>query len=86
MATISIARPVYDDKGLKESFAKKDKKPTPSLSDRTKQKWQKFSMKEQLKTWFPISTWLVNYDIKGKLLGDVLAGLTIGVVNIPQGE
>ncbi|PIK45193.1 putative solute carrier family 26 member 10 [Apostichopus japonicus] len=85
MATICIARPVYDDKGLKESFAKKDKKPTPSLSDRTKQKWEKFSMKEQLKTWFPISTWLVNYDIKGKLLGDVIAGLTIGVVNIPQG-
>uniref|UniRef100_H2Z8K2 SLC26A/SulP transporter domain-containing protein n=1 Tax=Ciona savignyi TaxID=51511 RepID=H2Z8K2_CIOSA len=33
---------------------------------------------------FPIFTWLRHYEIKKWLPGDVVAGLTVGVVHIPQ--
>uniref|UniRef100_H2YHT9 STAS domain-containing protein n=1 Tax=Ciona savignyi TaxID=51511 RepID=H2YHT9_CIOSA len=34
---------------------------------------------------FPIFTWLSRYDVKGWLLADVISGVTVGVMQIPQG-
>lgn len=34
----------------------------------------------------PIASWLPRYQPKKWLLGDVIAGLTVGIVHIPQGE
>uniref|UniRef100_A0A7E4UYM6 STAS domain-containing protein n=1 Tax=Panagrellus redivivus TaxID=6233 RepID=A0A7E4UYM6_PANRE len=36
-------------------------------------------------SFFPILSWLPSYDYKTSLIGDVMAGLTVGVVHVPQG-
>ncbi|XP_039254879.2 prestin-like isoform X3 [Styela clava] len=42
-------------------------------------------LKTFLRSIFPILIWLPKYDVKNNLLGDIAAGLTVGVVHIPQG-
>lgn len=34
---------------------------------------------------FPILSWLPNYDVKGDLLPDIMAGITVLALQIPQG-
>ena len=34
----------------------------------------------------PILEWLPRYDIKKNILGDTVAGLTVAILHIPQGE
>uniref|UniRef100_F6VIT0 SLC26A5/6-like anion exchanger n=1 Tax=Ciona intestinalis TaxID=7719 RepID=F6VIT0_CIOIN len=34
---------------------------------------------------FPLLAWLPKYDVKGWLLADVISGVTVGVMQIPQG-
>lgn len=43
-------------------------------------------LKKQLLGWFPILSWLPCYSIRENTLGDSLAGLTIGVIQLPLGE
>ncbi len=38
-----------------------------------------------MKKWIPILEWLPNYSIKENLKADIVGGLTVGVVLIPQG-
>ncbi|KAJ7317679.1 hypothetical protein JRQ81_003841 [Phrynocephalus forsythii] len=38
-----------------------------------------------LRSRFPIASWLPRYQAKKWLLGDLVAGLTVGIVHIPQG-
>jgi hypothetical protein len=33
---------------------------------------------------FPIFTWLLKYNIKENIVNDVISGVTIGIVHIPQ--
>ena len=35
---------------------------------------------------FPILTWLASYNVREDLLADVLAGITLAVFHVPQGE
>ncbi|TKR87611.1 hypothetical protein L596_011983 [Steinernema carpocapsae] len=36
-------------------------------------------------SFFPILTWLKNYEWGSDLLGDMMAGITVGIVQVPQG-
>ncbi|XP_075882275.1 prestin isoform X2 [Nelusetta ayraudi] len=42
-------------------------------------------LKKLLLGWFPILSWLPCYSIRENTLGDFLAGLTIGVIQLPLG-
>ncbi|OQV14264.1 hypothetical protein BV898_11501 [Hypsibius exemplaris] len=42
-------------------------------------------MKNQIVSAFPILDWLLNYKIRSCLMGDVISGFTVGIMNIPQG-
>jgi hypothetical protein len=43
-------------------------------------------MKNYLLERFPFFTWITKYDYKENLLKDIIAGLTIGIIQIPQGN
>jgi len=40
---------------------------------------------ELLKKTVPLIDWLSSYDWKNNILGDIVAGITVAVMHIPQG-
>lgn len=59
-------------RGVKH-YMKKHYKPSPSC------------MKNFLFDRIPFLRWIIKYDVKQNLLRDFLAGLTIGIIQIPSG-
>lgn len=55
------------------NYLKKNYKPTPNC------------MKNYFFKRLPIFEWVLNYDIKQCFVKDLIAGLTLGIVHIPQG-
>lgn len=37
-------------------------------------------------SFFPVLSWLPSYPWKQDLIPDILAGLTVGIMSIPQGK
>ena len=35
---------------------------------------------------FPILTWLLSYNLKENIANDIISGITIGIVHIPQSK
>lgn len=56
------------------------------MSESIKKKYNKFNINIFLKNIFPIFNWLPKYNWKKNLLGDVIAGFTVAIMNIPQGQ
>lgn len=56
------------------NYIKKYYKPTPAF------------FKRQLFKRIPFIDWIRNYNVKEWLLSDIVSGLTIGIVHIPQGK
>lgn len=56
------------------NYVKKYYKPTPTF------------FKQQLFKRIPFLGWIRDYNVKEWLLSDIVSGLTIGVVHIPQGR
>lgn len=40
--------------------------------------------KKQVKTYFPITDWLLNYKIKSDLINDLICGITVAFFQVPQ--
>jgi len=36
--------------------------------------------------YLPITNWLGHYKVKDDLVADIIAGITIAIMNIPQGK
>ena len=70
-----VFNPIEPDNPLKATtnYINKYYKPTPNC------------MKKYFFARFPFFDWIQSYSIKDNLLKDLIAGLTIGVVLIPQG-
>uniref|UniRef100_A0AC34RBE9 SLC26A/SulP transporter domain-containing protein n=1 Tax=Panagrolaimus sp. JU765 TaxID=591449 RepID=A0AC34RBE9_9BILA len=55
----------------------------------TKRYWKPFTSPQlffkTLVSFVPILTWLPAYDWKANIIGDFLGGITLSVINIPQG-
>lgn len=49
-------------------------------------KWNKRRVKSRLLGWFPIVTWVREYDLRHDLLPDLLTGVTLAVFHVPQSE
>lgn len=43
-------------------------------------------VRKYLASMFPVFTWLARYDLGRDLVGDLIAGGTVAVMHIPQGE
>jgi hypothetical protein len=55
-------------------YVKKYYKPTPNC------------MKDYILARFPFFLWIFSYDFKENIVKDLMSGITIGVVHIPQGK
>ena len=56
------------------------------LRDRCSEKWEKWSLRDTVHGLLPITQWLPKYKPKKDLPGDIAGGLTLGIMNIPQGN
>lgn len=87
--TVSVARPVYTqdhfDTGFdmqgREKFNFKEKARKCFTCDCSVRCWKDF-----LYRFLPFINIMRNYSIRDDLPGDVIAGLTVGIMNIPQGK
>lgn len=52
---------------------------------RRKEESCSYQTKKHAKGFFPFVEWLPKYDFKENLKGDVIAGVTVGIILIPQG-
>ena len=56
------------------------------LRKRFSEKWEKWSLRDTVRGLLPITEWLPKYKPKKDLPADIAAGLTLGIMNIPQGK
>ncbi|KAK3581235.1 hypothetical protein CHS0354_032954 [Potamilus streckersoni] len=88
-AKILIERSVYSQKNFDENYVP-GYRPNPSVKEKLQQKcmhcrcsgdcWKNFIL-----TVFPFINILKNYHIKQDLPGDLISGLTVGIMHLPQG-
>ncbi|XP_044136099.1 prestin [Bufo gargarizans] len=81
-----VDRPIYTQEYLQEHLHLRKKEPTSFLhkvgqSCRCTAK----KAKSQLCSFLPILKWLPRYPVKEYLIGDVVSGLSTGVMQLPQG-
>ena len=87
---IVVERTIFTQKTFDEAF-EPGARPSPTIKQRAQRKMTKYScsgscFKDFLFTLFPFIAILKNYKIKQDLPGDVIAGLTVGIMHIPQGK
>ena len=88
--TVVVDRPVYTQSEFDEGHEAQARKNTP-LKESIKYKLSKCTCSSQcLKAFlyklFPFVNILRKYDVKSDLPNDIIAGLTVGIMQIPQGE
>nr|XP_014347919.1 PREDICTED: solute carrier family 26 member 10 [Latimeria chalumnae] len=89
MSGVGVYRSIYTEDQFKQIYGtpKEDIKTSKKIKEKIFKKcacstdvWVKF-----VKARIPIFSWLPRYKLKKWLLGDAVAGLTVGIVHIPQG-
>ncbi|KAG8452546.1 hypothetical protein GDO86_004364, partial [Hymenochirus boettgeri] len=89
MSTLAVCRSIYTEEQFKKIYgtAKELERPPLSLKDRISRSCtcSAHTFVHVLKHRVPITNWLPRYKLKKWLLGDFIAGLTVGIVHIPQG-
>ncbi|XP_043939531.1 solute carrier family 26 member 10-like [Protopterus annectens] len=89
MSGITVYRKVYTEDQFKQAYGTLQQK--ASISETLKKKLQtgccssKDLLLKVVKKRVPLFTWLPKYKLRKWLLGDVIAGVTVGVLHIPQG-
>ncbi|KAH0616480.1 hypothetical protein JD844_027605 [Phrynosoma platyrhinos] len=81
-----VERQVYNQGTLQEQLHKKEKTPLP-LTQKIAHACRCSSKKAKsvLCSFFPILTWLPRYPVREYLLGDIISGISTGVMQLPQG-
>lgn len=87
--TVSVARPVFTQEKFDDGFEKREPEDFDFKGkirkcftcDCSKKCWKDFAYRL-----FPFITIMSSYSPREDLSGDVIAGLTVGIMNIPQGN
>ena len=86
----SVERPVLTEQDLMEDYdggPRKLKSPKERLRMmRDKYRCSVECSKKMLQSFFPFLGIMKAYNLKKDLIGDLVAGLTVGIMQIPQGE
>nr|XP_033328412.1 solute carrier family 26 member 10-like isoform X1 [Megalopta genalis] len=80
---LTVRRPVYRQDELNHLF--RYVKPKETLLRSISARCKKVQPLLALRNAVPLIGWLSNYDWKNDILGDVVAGITVAVMHIPQG-
>ena len=85
-----MERTLFTQKTFDDAF-EPGSRPSPTIKQRAKRKISKYSCsgtccKGFLFTLFPFLEIMKNYNIRQDLMGDIIAGLTVGIMHIPQGK
>nr|XP_044625441.1 prestin isoform X2 [Equus asinus] len=81
-----VDRPIFSHPVLQERLHKKDKVPD-SIGDKLKQAFicTPKKIRNIIYMFLPISKWLPAYKFKEYVLGDLVSGISTGVLQLPQG-
>ena len=87
---ILVERTLFTQKTFDEAF-EPGSRPSPTIKQRASRKISKYNCsgsccRDFLFTLFPFLDIMKNYKIKQDLMGDVISGLTVGIMHIPQGR
>ncbi|KAM9319921.1 solute carrier family 26 member 10-like [Gastrophryne carolinensis] len=89
MSTLAVYRNIYTEEQFQKVYgtAKDLERPPLSISEKLGRscKCSSRSAHQLLKQRIPFVAWLPRYKLKKWILGDLIAGLTVGIVHIPQG-
>ncbi|XP_070157196.1 prestin isoform X2 [Polyergus mexicanus] len=80
---LTVRRPVYQQDELNHLC--KYVKPKRILSNEMSRRCKSIKPIKFLKKSIPLIDWLSSYDWKNNILGDIIAGITVAVMHIPQG-
>jgi len=85
-----ISRSAHTEENFKERIAGPEVLPEmPTLRERARycvKKCNRNTITQAFFSLFPILTWIRHYDIRNWLPSDIVSGLTVGVVHIPQSK
>nr|XP_033794026.1 solute carrier family 26 member 10 [Geotrypetes seraphini] len=89
MSQLSVYRNIYTEEQFQRIYGAAEdlEKPLANLKERLKRRC-KCSCRDAcqlLRARLPIVDWIPRYKLKKWLLGDFIAGLTVGIIHIPQG-
>ncbi|KAM4700742.1 solute carrier family 26 member 10-like [Discoglossus pictus] len=87
MSTLAVYRSIYTEEQFQKIYGSSKELERPSLRERVTRscKCSRRVLHTFIKNRVPIVSWLPRYKVKKWLLGDLIAGLTVGIVHIPQG-
>ncbi len=88
-ASVAVYRNVYTEDRFRQTYGTEDpSRGRERLRDRLTQRCScsQVDCLHLLKKRLPVCSWLPKYKLKKWLLGDIIAGLTVGIVHIPQGK
>ena len=86
--SVKVTRPAYTEHEFQKGFHHQENHNFPFASRlrQAKCRLRLADLGKFLVKLVPIIHWLPRYSIKSNLIGDVVAGCTIGVMRIPQGK
>ncbi|XP_039508758.1 solute carrier family 26 member 10 [Pimephales promelas] len=87
-ASVAVYRNIYTEDRFRQTYGTEAQSSgRERLRDRLAQRCRCSQVKcvHLLKKRLPVCSWLPKYKLKKWLLGDIIAGLTVGIVHIPQG-
>ncbi|XP_051518185.1 solute carrier family 26 member 10-like isoform X1 [Myxocyprinus asiaticus] len=87
-ASVAVYRNIYTEDRFRQAYGTEDQsRGRERLRDRLAQRCSCSQVKcvHLLKKRVPICNWLPKYKLRKWILGDIVAGLTVGIVHIPQG-
>uniref|UniRef100_A0A673N1U9 Solute carrier family 26 member 10-like n=1 Tax=Sinocyclocheilus rhinocerous TaxID=307959 RepID=A0A673N1U9_9TELE len=87
-ASVAVYRNIYTEDRFRQTYGTEDQsRGRERLRDRLAQRCScsQVDCLHLLKKRLPVCSWLPKYKLKKWLLGDIIAGLTVGIVHIPQG-